>query len=188
MTEWNALLREQLEWHWTHQLRPRLEGLTDDEYLWEPVPGAWNVRPRGTSTAPMAAGGGDYTIDWAFPEPEPAPVTTIAWRLGHVVVGVLAARNASHFGGPSASYETWEYAGTAKEALDQLETQLASWSAGVADWGDDRLVEPIGPAEGAFAELPKAALVLHINREAIHHLSEVALLRDLYLHTSGRTL
>lgn len=28
-----------------------------------------------------------------------------------------------------------------------------------------------------------ASLVLHINREFIHHLSEVCLLRDLYLHT-----
>jgi hypothetical protein len=27
-----------------------------------------------------------------------------------------------------------------------------------------------------------AALVLHIHREAIHHLAEVALLRDLYAH------
>jgi hypothetical protein len=28
-----------------------------------------------------------------------------------------------------------------------------------------------------------ADLVLHIHREPIHHLSEVCLLRDLYLHT-----
>jgi uncharacterized damage-inducible protein DinB len=33
---WNQLLLDQLEWHWTHQLRPRLEGLTDDELRWEP--------------------------------------------------------------------------------------------------------------------------------------------------------
>ena len=30
-----------------------------------------------------------------------------------------------------------------------------------------------------------AALVLHINREAIHHGAEVILLRDLYLHSKG---
>jgi uncharacterized damage-inducible protein DinB len=33
---WNQLLRDQLEWHWEHQLRPRLEGLTDEELHWEP--------------------------------------------------------------------------------------------------------------------------------------------------------
>jgi hypothetical protein len=31
--------------------------------------------------------------------------------------------------------------------------------------------------------MPMATLVLHINREMIHHLAEVSLLRDLYLHT-----
>ena len=34
------ILIEQLEWHWTNQLRPRLNGLTDEEYLWEPAAGA----------------------------------------------------------------------------------------------------------------------------------------------------
>lgn len=32
-----------------------------------------------------------------------------------------------------------------------------------------------------------ADLVLHIHRELIHHLSEVGLLRDLYLHTKPAT-
>jgi hypothetical protein len=177
---WNPLLRDQLEWHWQRQLRPRLEGLTDEEYLWEPVPGAWNVRPRTSAGEP---GTGDLTIDWAVPEPEPAPLTTIAWRLGHVIVGVLAMRNASHFGGPPASYESWEYAGTAAGALAQLDAEMARWLAGVEALGDDSLARPCGPAEGPFAEFPLAALVLHINRELIHHGAEIALLRDLYTHT-----
>src|SRR4051794_15991066 len=78
-------LLEQLDFHWQRLLRPRLEGLSDEEYFWEPVP-SWNVRPRGTGTAPVQAGSGDYVIDFAFPEPQPAPFTTIAWRLGHVIV------------------------------------------------------------------------------------------------------
>ena len=78
----SALFADQLEWHWTHQLRARLDGLTDDEYFWEPVADCWNVRPRGTGTAPIQAGSGAMTVDFAFPAPEPAPVTTIAWRLG----------------------------------------------------------------------------------------------------------
>jgi hypothetical protein len=45
---WNQLLRDQFEWHWEHQLRSRLAGLADEEYLWEPVVDAWSVRPRGT--------------------------------------------------------------------------------------------------------------------------------------------
>ena len=30
---------------------------------WEPAPGAWNVRPRGTGTAAVAVGGGEFTMD-----------------------------------------------------------------------------------------------------------------------------
>ena len=51
---------------------------------------------------------------------------------------------------------------------------------------DDGLAEPVGPAEGPYAEAPCAALVLHIHREVIHHGAEIALLRDLYAHQRGR--
>ncbi len=185
--DWNKTLREQWEFHWTRQLRPRLEGLTDDEYFWSPVPDAWSVRPRGTSRAPVQAGAGDFTIDFALPEPVPAPFTTIAWRLGHVIVGVLATRNAAHFGAPAASYETWEYAGDAATALDQLEAQIDTWLAGVSGLGQAALRVPIGAKE-PFPELSMADLVLHIHRELIHHLSEVCLLRDLYAHTGPATM
>ncbi|MBE1876866.1 DinB family protein [Myceligenerans pegani] len=185
----SRMLSDQLDWHWQHHLRPRLRGLpgrheplTDDEYLWEPVPDTWSVRPRGTSTAPVQAGSGDFTIDFAFPEPTPAPLTTIAWRLGHVIVGCLAVRNAAHFGAPAASYESWEYAGDAAGALDQLDEQIAVWLAGVRGLDDDGLARPVGPAE-PYPDAPMTELVLHINRELIHHLSEVCLLRDLYLHS-----
>jgi len=92
--DWNHELLDQLTWHWDHHLRPRLDGLTDDEYLWEPVPGAWSIHPQPDGTA---------TVDFEYPEPQPAPVTTIAWRLGHIIVGVFGMRNASHFGGPPKS-------------------------------------------------------------------------------------
>lgn len=177
---WNDELRSQLDWHWTNLLRPRLEGLSDEEYFWEPVPGCWNVRPRGTSTAPVVGGSGAFTIDFAFPEPDPPPVTTIAWRLGHIIVGVFGVRVASHFGGPATSYHDHEYAGTAAEALRQLDAACAAWMDGVRGLGEDDLARPCGPAEEPYAERTMAALVLHIHREVIHHGAEIALLRDLY--------
>lgn len=179
---WNQELLEQIHWHWTAQLRPRLDGLTDDEYFWEPVAGSWTVRPAGQapSHAPVQAGSGDLRIDFAYPQPDPAPVTTIAWRLGHVIVGVLGGRTHGHFDGPPADYMSWQYAGTATAALNQLDAGYAAWIDGVQSLGEAGLAQACGPAEGPWAQHSMATLVLHINRELIHHGAEIALLRDLY--------
>jgi hypothetical protein len=56
--------------------RERLEGLSDEEYLWEPVPGCWTIRPGADGT---------WTADWPLPRPSPEPFTTIAWRLWHLI-------------------------------------------------------------------------------------------------------
>ena len=178
--DWNAELVDQLDWHWQHQLRPRLDGLTDSEYFWQPVAGCWSIRRRAEATTPLAMGPGDLVIDFAMPPPQPEPVTTIAWRLAHITVGCFGSRSASHFGGPQVDWATWEYAGNAAEALRQLDQQHAAWIKGVRSLGASGLAHPVGPAEGPFAEASMATLVLHINREVIHHGAEIALLRDLY--------
>ena len=121
-------------------------------------------------------------IDVDFPEPDSAPLTTIARRLGHVIVGVLAMRSHSHFGGPPADYMTWDYAPTAQEALDQFDTEYERWIQGVKSWSEEDLQPAVGEAEGPWAEYSRATLVAHIYRELIHHLAEIALLRDLWAH------
>lgn len=164
-------LAEQLEFHWAHSLRPRLDGLSDDEYFWQPVPNCWTVHCDGS-------------IDFAYPEPEPAPFTTIAWRLAHVIVGVFAMRNNNHFGAPPADYRTWPYATDAATALRQLDEQYRIWINGVRGLSDEDLAQPCGPAEGPYGGYPMITLVLHINREVIHHCAEIACIRDLYVHTT----
>jgi DinB superfamily len=163
-------LADQLDFHWTTQLRPRLDGLTDDEYFWRPVPNCWTVHPDGG-------------IDFEYPAPEPAPFTTIAWRLAHIIVGVLAMRNHSHFDGPPADYQSWPYATDAATALDQLDEAYDTWITGVRGLDVDALDRPCGPAEGPYADYPFIALVLHINREMIHHGAEIACIRDLYANS-----
>jgi hypothetical protein len=83
--DWNAELVDQLDWHWQHQLRPRLDGLTDDEYFWQPVPGCWTLSRRGESSAPVSLGTGEFTMDYATAPRDREPVTTIAWRLAHLI-------------------------------------------------------------------------------------------------------
>ncbi|WP_410656522.1 DinB family protein [Amycolatopsis sp. lyj-112] len=174
--DWTAELSEQLDWHWKEQLRPGLDTLTDDEYLWEPAEDCWTIR---------ADENGGLMIDWEYPAPSPPPVTTIAWRLNHIIIGVLAMRNASHFDGPATDYLTFPYTASAKEALKQLDDAYARWRDGVRTLTAEDLERPCGEAEGPYAKYPFGALVLHINREVIHHGAEVLLLRDLY--RSSRT-
>ena len=70
--DWAGLVIGQLEFYWDNHLRPRLDGLTDDEFLWEPVAGCWSVR-RGAD--------GRHRAEGPWPQPGAAPpVTTIAWR------------------------------------------------------------------------------------------------------------
>lgn len=168
---WTNLLADQLDFHWSNQLRPRLDGLTDHEYFWAPVPDCWTVHPDGA-------------IDFSYPAPQPEPFTTIAWRLAHVIVGVFAMRNHSHFGGPPADYESWPYATDAATALHQLDDAYRNWIDGVRSLSEDDLQRPCGPAEGPYGNEPMAVLVLHINREVIHHGAEIACIRDLYAHST----
>ena len=163
-------LIDQLDLHWRTQLRPRLEGLTDDEYFWQPVPDCWTVHPDGR-------------VDFAYPPPQPEPFTTIAWRTAHLIVGVLAMRSHAHFQGPPADYASWPYATDATTAIAQLDTEYHRWVTGVRSLDAAALTRPCGPAEGPYGERPMMTLVLHITREMIHHGAEIACIRDLYAHT-----
>jgi len=93
---------------------------------------------------------------------------------------VFGMRNANHFDGPPIDYFTYDNPATAAAALADLDAGYARWVAGVRSLGEDRLDRAVGEAEGPYAAHPYSSLVLHINREAIHHGAEILLLRDLY--------
>ena len=183
--DWTTQLADQLDWHWTYNLRPRLDGLTDHEYLWEPVADCWSIRPDREVRTARSSGAGEFRLEFEWPEPEVVPVTTIAWRLGHVLTGCLLPRSAAHFGGEPFDRDAFVFAGTAGEALEQFDAAYQRWRDGVHAMDYAALTSPCGPAEGPFHEAPMAALVLHINRELLHHGAEMALLRDLYLRQGG---
>ncbi|WP_445263283.1 DinB family protein [Pseudokineococcus sp. 5B2Z-1] len=172
---WSKEVLGQLTSHWQGRLRPRLEGLGDSEYHWEPVAGCWGLRPRGD---------GSWGLESAADLPTPPPVTTIAWRIGHIIA-LMGARSAVHFGAPAIDARTHAYAARAEEGLAQLDVAYATWTAGVAALSASDLAAPVGPSEGAWAAHPMAGLVLHVNREVVHHGAEICLLRDLWAHQGG---
>ena len=178
--DWTAVLVDQAARHWTNQLRPRFEGLSDEEYLWEPTPGAWNVHPRGQGATETQGGSGELTIDWAYPEPVPAPMTTIAWRLAHLIQ-VLGSPAAAHFQHGVSDSPGIEFVGTAEAALRQLDDGYEAWMADVRDLGVAGLSRPQGAlSPPQFADAPIARLVMYSHVELIHHGAEICLLRDLY--------
>lgn len=184
--DWNAELVDQLEWHWRYQLRPRLDGLTDDEYFWQPVPSCWTLSRRGESAAPASIGTGEFTMDYAKPPHEREPVTTIAWRLAHLI-DVFGQPTAPHFDGPHTNDRVDHYSGTAEGALRQLDEGHDAWVSDLRSLGAAGLARPqaaISPAQ--YRDAPMAKRIMHIHREVIHHGAEICLLRDLYLWTTAR--
>ena len=178
--DWNRELIEQLDLHYNVWFRPRLEGLTEEEYLWEPVEGCWSVRPGPDGVWRMDA------YDAMDAAPDPPPFTTIAWRLCHIGAHCLGMRVTNHFSGGTYDLDAVSWPATAEDAIAFVGDAYRRWKAGVEALGDDGLHRAAGAAEGPYAEHPMAALVLHINREIIHHGAEVACLRDLY-RASGPT-
>lgn len=177
--DWNDEIVDQMDSHWRDRLRPRLHGLTDDEYFWEPVPGCWSLRRREESSAPSPIGTGEFVMDYSHPPHDHEPVTTIAWRLAHLIQ-VLGSPAAPHFQ-PTSDSPSVEFSGTAETALRQLDEGYEAWMADVRTLG----VPGLTRAQGAlsppqFAEAPIARLVMYSHVEVIHHGAEICLLRDLY--------
>jgi hypothetical protein len=79
-------------------------------------------------------------------------------------------------------------------ATDFTLSSSTSWSfigdiscaTGVRSMTTGQLNTPCGPAEGQWASHPMSELVLHINREVIHHGAEIDRLRDLYAHINQK--
>jgi hypothetical protein len=151
----------------------RLEGLTDAEYLWEPVADSMSIEPGED---------GVFRVAELIPEPVPGvpdPVTTIAWRLSHI--GSLCLRGyVIHFFEDVPAYgdrDAWP--GTAKEGMEALAEDWEHFVSRIAALGDERLLAPMGM--GPWAHESYLKLALHALDEVAHHGGEIGLLRDLYL-------
>ncbi|MBA2276892.1 MAG: DinB family protein [Chloroflexia bacterium] len=130
-------------------------GLTDDEYLWEPAPGATEL-----------VGAGDWGRDRSLDDPEPAPFTTLAWRLGHLSE-TMAMRADYTIGKRSLTRTDYRFSGDAAGAL-------AAFAAALDMVG--RSTYP----NGSDPHWPFIDVVWWENQELLHHRAEIALMRDLY--------
>lgn len=171
-----SVLRSQ----WTRscdRLLRRLEGLTDAEYRWEPVAGCWNVRPSRDSPS-------GWTVDYPEVEPEPPPVTTIAWRLLHISDGNTVY--CEHAFGPGVrNYADLTPHGDAAGAIEYLAQSQGLVTATLAEMDDGRLDDQRPTHFGV--EWPARDVFVVLIDEQVHHGAEIALLRDLYRSTASTT-
>lgn len=152
----------------------RLDGITDAEYLWEPVPACMTVRP---------AGNGTYLADSrSAPSGRPARFTTIAWRMWHIGADCLRGYLRLF---EDASQDTGRHLwpGTAAGATEMLAHDWSRFQSHIESLGDDRLLRPMGHRAGKFGHESYLLLALHALDEAAHHGAEIGVLRDLYLHS-----
>ena len=104
----------------------------------------------------MAAGTGEAVIDFEFPEPEPPPVTTIAWRMGHIIVGVFGRaggqplrRGRRRLRRPSTGRSPRPAASTCSTAVRRVDRRASRPRRRGAR-------RPCGPDEGPYADYPFA--------------------------------
>ena len=153
----------------------RLEGLSDAEYLWEPVGDSLSIHPGDD---------GVFRVGELFPASLPGMpdlVTTIAWRMWHI--GNLCLRGyVTHFFEDVPELgDRQAWPGTAKEGVQALAEEWECFISRIAALGDKRLLEPMGLGPGGWAGETYLKLALHALDEAAHHGGEIGLLRDLYL-------
>ncbi|MEV5571980.1 DinB family protein [Spirillospora sp. NPDC052269] len=161
------------DYAWT-RTTDRLVGLTDAEYLWEPVPGGWTVRPDASGRWRIDADGG------GGPAPDPVPVPTIAWRMGHFGMGFVDFGERL-FNGRNITIDEFEISGTADGGIAFLENAYhRHWREPLGKLTAEEWWRPAGPAFHGYAGTPAFDVAMHVLDEFVHHSAEIGVLRDLY--------
>ncbi len=173
-----AMVRGQLGFSWL-MLAERLGEIDDEAYLWEPAPGAWSLRPRDEARTESPAGLGDWVLEWPR-EGDPNGTRTIAWLIAHLT-DVFFERWEWTFGGHKSRRTDLTYSPIASEGVAQLTRWANAWQEGIAGLNDDQVFTVgLSQATEIDAQAPFGHLVLHINRELIHHGAEITFLLDLH--------
>lgn len=160
----------------SERLNSILANISDTEFFWEPAPGCWTVHRRSERRATSADGAGEWVIDYEVPDPDPAPLTTIAWRTVHI-----AAFNYLYwdyaFGSANLSFDL-EVPGSAAAAVEWLRASQLPLANALAETDDTDLDAPCRTNWGDT--WPCHRIFTTLITEQTHHGAEISLLRDLY--------
>ena len=157
------------------RLRRRLAGLSDDEYFWEPVPDCWTVH-RDES--------GAWITDYAEPDPEPAPFTTIGWRLVHLADCKVVYHEWA-FGEGKLTFPDLAAPSTVAGAVARLHDGHRLLRGALEGLADPALDEPRLTNWGE--PWPAWRIFWTMIDHDAHHGAEISCLRDLYRSTPRRS-
>lgn len=143
-----------------------VDDLTDDELLWEPVDGCWSVRSRG----------GNWIFEVVKPDPDPAPLTTIAWLIAHMTQFVFVASHAVQ----GTDVAGWPVTcGSASEAVAEWTACADVLAAALEGATEQDLARSFVFPAGA-EPVNVGAMLWRTIYEVIHHGAEVSRMRHLY--------
>jgi hypothetical protein len=155
--------------------RRRLDGLTDEEFFWEPVPACWTV---------FQGEDGGWTYHYELPEPEPSPFTTIGWRLVNLALCKVIYHEWA-FGARSLNFITIEKPHDVASTIEILERGHLLLTDDLAGLDDRSLDTPVLTNWGE--EWPAWRIFTTMTDHDAHHGAEIGVLRDLYRLSSGRS-
>jgi hypothetical protein len=162
------------------QLTGRLDGIEDEEYLWEPAPTCWTVRRRADGrTVP------DQTA-WAM-DADTTPPRTVAWSVGHLAWGCLL-RADYLLGDHNLGDDDLDWPIGAAAGVDFLGRGLRSWRSGLDEMGELDL-DTVGRSAypgGLDLQLPLLDIVWWMNKELLEYAAEIWYVLDLFAATHAR--
>lgn len=155
-------------------IRRIVNGLTDDEFRWEPFAGCWTVRRDN----------GRWVMDYPDDVPEPPPVTTIGWRLLHVAHGNWIYGEFA-FGAGTRNFTDLPIYGAAGPAIEDLIASQRPITEALTLVTDVTLEDPVRTQFGE--SWPASRVFSTLLHEQVHHAAEISLLRDLYRNREQST-
>jgi hypothetical protein len=154
-------------------LRGIVDGLTDAEFFWEPVPGCWTV---------FRDAQGRWTYQYEEPDPRPSPFTTIGWRLVHLALCKVIYHEWA-FGPRQLDFTTVENPHDVASSLAMLDAGNGSLAEDLARLADDDLDGEVLTNWGE--PWPAWRIFTTLIDHDRHHGGEIGVLRDLYRVTGG---
>ena len=168
-------------------------GLTDDELMWEPIEGAWSVRPvtECRTATPFVTGSLAADFDVGVVDGKVIePLTSIAWLFWHVGSMPGRAADLDFLGGAHSAASGWTspyiaahpmFTG-AEDAVSAMRTGWRALDTALRSATDEQLERPNrfwgygGPGPMGTG----AQIIGQILNEVSHHGTQIGVLRDFY--------